>query len=78
MFFIAYAFKGHVHAFAGQVIVVSYSACRTSAIFKYFFPKQVRLPHIEVSMIRKYHNHKTHTNSRHQEEEQKNTGCHKS
>ena len=38
MFFIAYAFKGHVHAFAGQVKVVSHSPCRTSAIFKYFCP----------------------------------------
>ena len=38
MFFIAYTFKGHVHAFAGQVKVVSHSSCRTSAIFKYFCP----------------------------------------
>ena len=38
MFFIAYAFKGHVHAFAGRVKVVSHSSCRTSAIFKYFCP----------------------------------------
>ena len=38
MFFIAYAFKGHVHAFAGRVIVVSHSSCRTSAMFKYFCP----------------------------------------
>ena len=38
MFFIAYAFNGHVHAFAGQVKVVSHSSCRTSAIFKYFCP----------------------------------------
>ena len=38
MFFIAYAFKGHVHAFAGRVKVVSHSFCRTSAIFKYFCP----------------------------------------
>ena len=36
MFFIAYAFKGHVHAFAGRVKVVSHSSCRTSAIFKFF------------------------------------------
>ena len=38
MFFIAYAFKGHVHVFAGWVKVVSHSSCRTSAIFKYFCP----------------------------------------
>ena len=38
MFFIAYAFKGHVHAFAGRVKVVSHSSCRTSAILKYFCP----------------------------------------
>ena len=38
MFFIAYAFKGHVHAFAGRVKVVSHSSCRSSAIFKYFCP----------------------------------------
>ena len=38
MFLIAYAFKGHVHAFAGRVKVVSHSSCRTSAIFKYFCP----------------------------------------
>ena len=40
MFFIACAFKGHVHAFAGRVKVVSHSSCRTSAIFKYFCPLQ--------------------------------------
>ena len=38
MFFIAYAFKGQVHVFAGRVKIVSHSSCRTSAIFKYFFP----------------------------------------
>ena len=38
MFFIAYAFNGHVHVFAGRVKVVSHSSCRTSAIFKYFCP----------------------------------------
>ena len=38
MFFIACAFKGHVHAFAGRVKVVSHSSCRASAIFKYFCP----------------------------------------
>ena len=36
MFFIAYAFKGHVHAFAGQVKVVSHLSCRTIEIFEYF------------------------------------------
>ena len=39
IFFIAYAFKGHVHAFAGRVKVLSQQSCRTSAIFKYFCPK---------------------------------------
>ena len=39
-FFIAYAFKGHVHVFAGRVKVVSHSSCWTSAIFKYFCPLQ--------------------------------------
>ena len=38
MFFIAYAFKGQVHVFAGQVKIVSPSSCRTSAILKYFCP----------------------------------------
>ena len=45
MFFIAYAFKGQVHVFAGQVKVVSHSSCKTSAIFKYFCP---------LSMMRVY------------------------
>ena len=36
MFYIAYAFKGQVHVFAGRVKFVSDSSCRTSAIFKYF------------------------------------------
>ena len=34
MFFIAYAFKGQVHVFAGRVKIVSHSSCRTSAILK--------------------------------------------
>ena len=38
MFFIAYAFKGQVHVFAGPVKIVSHSSCRTSAILKYFCP----------------------------------------
>ena len=38
MFFIAYAFKGQVHVFAGRVKIVSHSSCRTSAILKYFCP----------------------------------------
>ena len=41
MFFIVYAFKGHVHAFAGRVKVVSHLSCRTSAIFKYFCPLNI-------------------------------------
>ena len=35
MFFIE---KGQVHVFARLVKIVSYSSCRTSAIFKYFCP----------------------------------------
>ena len=38
MFFIAYAFKGQVHVFRGQVKYVSHLSCRTSAIMKYFCP----------------------------------------
>ena len=38
MFFIAYAFKGQAHVFAGQVKIVSHSSCRTSATLKYFCP----------------------------------------
>ena len=38
MFFIAYAFKGQVHVFAGRMNIVSHSSCRTSAILKYFCP----------------------------------------
>ena len=38
MFFIAYAFKGQVHVFAGLVEIVSNSFCRTSAFLKYFCP----------------------------------------
>ena len=38
MFFIAYAFKGQVHVFAGWVKIVSHSSCRTSAILKYLCP----------------------------------------
>ena len=34
MFFVAYAFKGHVHMFAGWVKVVSHLSCRTSTISK--------------------------------------------
>ena len=41
MFFIAYAFKGQVHVFAGQVKIVSHSSCRTSVILKYFCPLDV-------------------------------------
>ena len=35
MFFIAYAFKGQVHVFAGRVKIISHSSCRTSTILKY-------------------------------------------
>ena len=38
MLFIAYAFRGQVHVFAGQVKIVSHLSCRTSAIFRYFCP----------------------------------------
>ena len=38
MFYIAYAFKGKVHVFEGQVKIVSHSSCRKSAILKYFCP----------------------------------------
>ena len=38
MFFIAHAFKGQVHVFAGQVKIVSHSSSRTSAILKFFVP----------------------------------------
>ena len=37
-FFIAYAFKGQVHVFAGRVKIASHSSCRTSLILKYFCP----------------------------------------
>ena len=36
-------FKGQVHVFAGQVKIVSHSSCRTSAIFKYFFPLSTKI-----------------------------------
>ena len=36
MFFIAYAFKGQVHVFAGWVKLVSHLSCRTNALLKYF------------------------------------------
>ena len=38
MFFIAYAFKGQVHVFAGRVKIVSHLSCRTCVILKYFCP----------------------------------------
>ena len=43
MFFIAYAFKGQVHVFAGQVKIVSHSSFRTSAILKYFCQKSGKM-----------------------------------
>ena len=41
MFFIAYAFKGQVHVFAGRVKIVSHSSCSITAILKYFYPLKV-------------------------------------
>ena len=38
MFFIAYAFKGQVHGFAGRVKSVNHSSCRASTKLKYFCP----------------------------------------
>ena len=38
MFFIAYAFKGQVHVFAGREKIVSHTSCWTSAILKYLCP----------------------------------------
>ena len=38
MFFIACAFKRHVHVFAGRMKVVIHLSCWTSAILKYFCP----------------------------------------
>ena len=38
MFFIAYAFKGQMHEFAGRVKIVSHSSCRTSAILIFLSP----------------------------------------
>ena len=38
MFFIAYAFKGQAHVFAGRVKIVSYSSTRTSIILQSFVP----------------------------------------
>ena len=38
MLFIAYAFKGQVHVFAGQVKIVSHLSCRTSAVLIIFCP----------------------------------------
>ena len=43
MFFIAYAFNGHEHVFAGRLKVVSHSSCRTSAFFKYFCPLNMKV-----------------------------------
>ena len=40
MFFNIYAFKGQVHVFAGRVLILSRSSCRTSAMLKYFCPMQ--------------------------------------
>ena len=53
MFFIVYAFKGHVHAFAGRVKVASHSSCRTSAIFKYFCPLSFMLKFYLLDILKK-------------------------
>ena len=47
MFFIAYAFKGQVYVFAGQVKILSRSSCRTSAILKYFCPLNISFGRIK-------------------------------
>ena len=36
IFFIAHAFKGHMHVFAGQVKIVSHSSCRTNCNIEIF------------------------------------------
>ena len=41
LFFIAYAFEGQVHVFAGPVKNLSHLSCRTSAIFNYFCPLDI-------------------------------------
>ena len=41
MFFIAHAFKGQVHVFAGRVKIVSHLSCRTIATLKYFCPLRI-------------------------------------
>ena len=38
MIFIAYAFKGQEHVFAGRVKLLSHSSTGTSVILKYFCP----------------------------------------
>ena len=43
MLFIAYAFEGQVHVFAGRVKIVSHSSCRTSAILKGLQSKRPRI-----------------------------------
>ena len=44
MYFIVYAFKGHV--FARQMKILSHSSCRTRAILKYFCP----LPMLNIAI----------------------------
>ena len=52
VFFIAYAFKGQVHVFPGQVNIVSNTSCRTSAILKYFCPLLIGSRHFKhVSLV---------------------------
>ena len=55
MFFIAYAFKGQLHAFAGRVKIVSHSSCRTSAILKYFLSLEGTALFIHVEGLFIYH-----------------------
>ena len=51
MFFIAYAFKGQVHVFAGQVKILSHSSCKTSAKLKYFCPLTLNRNLDEIMVI---------------------------
>ena len=54
MFFIAYAFIGQAHVFAGRVKIVSYSSCRTSAILEYFCPLLTTVLHQATSRCAKF------------------------
>ena len=48
MFFIAYTFKGQVHVFARQGIIVSHLSFRTSVIFKIFLSPDYTLTSIST------------------------------